>query len=143
MNVLFDTSVLVPAVVDQLANHGACFHAFAERTTAPEQGFCSTHALAECYSVLTALPLKRRVTPGDAQRIIDETFLTRLTVVSLETLAYTEAIARVVEHGLFSGAVYDALHVLAAEQAGCSRIYTYNTDHFLPLVSSGLQVTAP
>ncbi|MFO8043030.1 MAG: PIN domain-containing protein [Alkalispirochaeta sp.] len=143
MNVLFDTSVLVPAVVDQLANHAACFHLFAERTTAPERGFCSTHALAECYSVLTALPLRRRVTPDEARRLIDETFVARLTVVSLKTPAYTEAIARVAGQGLVSGVVYDALHVVAAEQAQCSRIYTYNTDHFLPLVSNGLQVTSP
>ncbi|MEX2445042.1 MAG: PIN domain-containing protein [Alkalispirochaeta sp.] len=143
MNVFFDTSVLVPAVVDQLANHGVCFQVFAEHTVAPERGFCSTHALAECYSVLTALPLRRRVTPGEAQRIIQESFVSRLTVVALETPAYTEAIARVAERGLVSGTIYDALHVMAAEQAECSRIYTYNTDHFLPLVADTLQVTTP
>ncbi len=143
MNALFDTSVLVPAVVDQLANHGVCFQVFAAHTSAPERGFCSTHALAECYSVLTALPLRRRVTPGEAQRLIRETFVSRLTVVSLETLAYTEAVARVAERGMVSGAVYDALHVMAAEQAECTRIYTYNTDHFLPLVTGGLEVSTP
>lgn len=83
------------------------------------------------------------MTAGEARRIIQETFVTRLTVVSLETPAYTEAVARVAEQGLVSGAVYDALHVMAAEQAECTRIYTYNTDHFFPLVAEGFQVTAP
>jgi len=51
---LFDPSVLVPALVDQLANHTVCFSAFLTGTSGTNTGFCSTHALAACYSILTA-----------------------------------------------------------------------------------------
>lgn len=49
----FDTSVLVPAVVDQLANHEAAFEAFLNHTASPHRAYCSTHALAECYATMT------------------------------------------------------------------------------------------
>ena len=42
-----------------------------------------------------------------------------------------------------SGVVYDALHLIAAERAGCQRIYTYNLAHFNRLKPLGITVTAP
>ena len=63
MRTLFDTSVLIPAVVDQLGNHEAAFDAFRQHGDGERRGCCSTHALAECYATLTALPLPSRVLP--------------------------------------------------------------------------------
>ena len=51
MRVLFDTSVLVSAFVDQLSNHTAAFATFASYTSAEHDSFRSPHALAEIYSV--------------------------------------------------------------------------------------------
>ena len=48
MRTLFDTLVLVPALVDQLGNHRAAFHALHRCTDGDDRGYCSTHALAEC-----------------------------------------------------------------------------------------------
>ena len=63
MKASFDTSALVTVIVDQLPNHAvalACYRRLAQRRRGP-QAVCSTHALAECYATLTALPLPRRL----------------------------------------------------------------------------------
>ena len=61
MRVFFDTSALVPVVTDQLPNHTTAFARFVAEMRSGGPVFTSTHALAECFSTLTALPLKRRI----------------------------------------------------------------------------------
>ena len=63
MKAFFDTSALVTAIVDQVPNHAAalaCYRRLAQPRRGPK-AVCSTHALAECYATLTALPLPRRL----------------------------------------------------------------------------------
>ena len=143
MRVFFDTSVLVPAMVDQLNNHERSFSTFMEYTGDKHEGFCSTHVLAECYSVMTALPLRRRISPADARQLIRETVTGRLTVIPLDTDDYLEAIERVSNMGLVSGIIYDSLHLVAAERAASERLYTYNIDHFRQIGSGQVTITAP
>lgn len=146
MKVLFDTSALVTAVVDQLPNHEAalaCFRRFAVSGRAGRDAICSTHALAECYATLTALPLARRIQPGEAARLVEESFLRHLEVVPLSVADYKAALARVVGLGLRSGTIYDALHAQCAERQGCGRIITYNAADFERLKPPGIEITTP
>jgi len=143
MKVLFDTSVIVPALVDQLSQHPACFAKYISYTSGDNQGFCSAHCLAECYAVLTALPLPRRITTDEALLLIKESIIDRLEIVSLNPAHYLDAIADVARHGLTSGIVYDALHISAAVQASCSRIYTNNLEHFRTICPAQILVSAP
>ncbi len=143
MTTLFDTSVLVPALVDQLGNHPVCFSAFFEATNEGNKAVCSTHALAECYSVLTSLPVERRITTPEATQLIQESILPRFTVVSLDTEDYRAALQAVAEAGLTSGSVYDSLHVIAARKAACDRILTYNLKHFEAIRPSDISVSTP
>ncbi len=143
MTVLFDTSVLVPALVDQLANHPACFSALISGTSGSNRGVCSTHALVECYSVLTSLPVRRRITAPDARRLVEESILPRFTVVALDAEDYRSAIRIVAESGLTGGIIYDALHLAAARREGCDRILTYNLRHFNALCPAEISVSAP
>ncbi len=133
MKILFDTSVLVPAFVDQLSNHPAAFAAFSSYTSGEHMGFCSTHALAEAYSVLTSLPLPKRITSVEAHLIVEENMLNRLSVIELNGQDYANALRAVSHRGLTGGIIYDALHLEAAKRAGCTRIYTYNLAHFRAL----------
>ena len=103
MRVLFDTSVLVPAVVDQLANHEAALDALLAYTGGEHSGYCSTHALAECYATLTALPLRRRVLPAEARQLVEESILERLAAVPLTRDDYAAALRRVSDGGFASG----------------------------------------
>lgn len=143
MRILFDTSVLVPAVVDQLPNHEAALDAFLSYTEGANAGYCSTHALAESYATLTALPLRRRILPVEARQLVEESLLVRLTAVPLTRDDYTDAVRRVSERGLASGVVYDALHVCCAERIPVDRILTHNLADFERLRPAGIGVTAP
>ena len=143
MNVFFDTSVLVPAIVDQLSNHPASFAVFHQYTNKPHDGYCSTHALAECYSVLTSLPLPKRISPMEAQILIEESILNRLKVIELFRTDYLDALQNVSKKGLSGGILYDALHLTAALKEHCTRVYTYNVDHFRSLAPDIITITTP
>lgn len=143
MTVFFDTSVIVPALVDQLSNHAAALEVYARLSSGRNTGVTSTHALAECYSVLTGIPLPRRVTAAEAKLLVNESVLGRLTVVDLAKSDYVAAIERISRHGLVGGIVYDALHAISAEKAGCTRLYTYNVDHFRTICADSILVSAP
>ena len=143
MKVLFDTSVLVPAFADQLANHEPAFECFRKESVLHERAVCSCHALAETYATLTALPLPRRISAAEAARLVGANFSRHLKLVSLVTEDYSTALQMTSERGLVSGQIYDALHVVAAIKSGCSRIYTYNLRHFRALAPSDMEICAP
>jgi predicted nucleic acid-binding protein len=93
--------------------------------------------------VLTALPLSRRVTPAEARQLVEESVAGQLTVRPLSETDYLEAIELVARHGLSSGAVYDALHVVAALRLQCERIITYNVRHFQMFAPDHITVVTP
>jgi len=143
MRTLFDTSVLVPALVDQLGNHRAAFDALHRYTDDDDRGYCSTHALAECYATLTALPLPKRVLPEEARSLVEESICGRLSAIEMVLDDYLEVLCHVARLGLTSGAVHDALHVRCAQKAAVDRILTYNVAHFERFDLAGIDVMAP
>lgn len=143
MRTLFDTSVLVAALVDQLGSHEAAFAAFRHYTDAGHRGFCSTHALAECYATLTALPIRPRIPPEHARLLIEETVCGRLTVVALAPDDYTAVLAQAAALGLASGAVYDALQARCAVKERVEQILTYNLADFERFRLDDIAVSAP
>lgn len=143
MKVFFDTSVLVPAVTDQLPNHPAALACLVSRLKKRgAEVMTSSHALTECYATLTALPLPRRITGPEAVQLIETNFLKRLRILNLTQADTLAAIKQTSASGGISGRVYDALHVVAARKADCRRIYTYNLDHFR-LLASDMEITTP
>ncbi len=143
MRTLFDTSVLVPAVVDQLANHQSSFRALRRHSSGEHWGCCSTHALAECYATLTALPLPSRVLPEQARVLVEESIGKRLQTVPLTSEDYLHVLRRVADLGLPSGAIYDALHARCAQKAVVDQILTYNVADFERFELEDIVVTAP
>lgn len=143
MKVLFDTSVLVAACVVDLKNHETAFECFVQYTESPHKACWTVHSMAEVYATLTTLPLKRRIQPAEAHSLIGQTLISRLALLELPENFYNQAIDRVARLGLVSGVVYDALHLVAAESAGCERLVTYNLKHFQRLNPDGVVVTAP
>lgn len=145
MRALFDSSVLVTAVVDQLPRHAAALACY-RRFRGPggrAAGLCTTHALAECYATLTALPLSPRIQPAEAARLVRDNFLADLAIVELSAADYDAALARVERLGLSSGIVYDAIHLAAAERKRCDRLYTFNLGDFQRLGAAGLAIMSP
>ena len=143
MRTLFDTSVLVPAVVDQLVNHEAALDALVRYAHGEHEGYCSAHTLAECYATLTALPLQTRIVPGEAVMLVEENVVGKLSVVDLSVDDYRNVLRRVANLGLTSGAIYDALHMDCARQVAADQILTYNVTHFDRFQVPGIAVREP
>ena len=143
MRTLFDTSVLVAALVDQLGNHEAAFQAFRRYSSGEHSGICSTHALAECYATLTALPVAPRISPEQAHRLVEETVAGRLAVSALAADDYRIVLREVAAFGLGSGAVYDALHARCARNERVDQILTYNLSDFERFDLPGITIAAP
>lgn len=140
---LFDTSVLVAALVDQLGNHEAAFRALQQYTSSENDGFCSTHTLAECYATMTALPVARRISPEEARLVIEDTIVERIGVVSLGEKDYRAVLGDVAALGLSSGAIYDALHAQCARKERVDQILTYNLADFERFELDGISIAAP
>lgn len=90
----------------------------------------ASHTIAELYAVLTTLPVRPRITPDTAHRLILENVRKIAKVVALSVSDYEATVERLAELGLPGGAIYDALIVRAGQKAGAERILTLNTADF-------------
>ena len=135
MKVLFDTSVLVPALIVNHPKHSVCFSRIKAAESKQIQGFISTHSLAETYSVITRLPIQPRITPQQAQSIIVD-ILQYLEVIPLLSNDYQIAIAQMATLNIPGGGIFDALIAQAALKAEVAVILTLNPNHFTRLGSA-------
>ncbi|MBD2567318.1 type II toxin-antitoxin system VapC family toxin [Anabaena lutea] len=135
MKVLFDTSVLVPALIVNHPNHSMCFSWLKSAESRKVQGFISTHSLAETYSVITRLPIQPRLTPQQAQSIIVD-ISQYLEAIPLLSNDYQTAIAQMANLNLPGGGIFDALIAQAAIKAEVNVLLTLNPNHFTRLGSA-------
>jgi predicted nucleic acid-binding protein len=132
MKVLFDTSVLVPAIIVNHPQHSVCFSHLRAAKSAQIQGFISTHSLAETYSVITRLPIQPRINPQQAQIIVVD-ISQYLQGIPLLVNDYQDAIALMATLNLPGGAIFDALIAQAALKAEVDALLTLNPNHFTRL----------
>jgi predicted nucleic acid-binding protein len=125
--IFLDTSVLI-AIAQVNHIHRAPSRKLWEQCTILEASI-STHALAEVYGALTAMPPGMRISPRDAVAAID-TFLLRLAPVALSAEEYIETLRGASDRGHSGGMIYDALHLASARKVNAERIYTWNLKHF-------------
>ena len=135
---MFDTSVLVPALVEQHPNHIAAVDLLNRAHAGEFPWFIGAHSLAECYATLTA-----RVKPfGIPPLVVAQTLNAGLlsssaTIVELSWTDYQRTIEKVANLGLSSGTIYDALLATAAQKAAIERLYTFNLKRFLQVWPEG------
>jgi len=137
VRVVFDTSVLVAALFQAHPHHERAhlwLEAVAEGTF---EGIFSRHALAETWSVLTRLPLKPKLSGSEALQVLERLRENGFTRVDLTAETYDVALRRCVDRGLTSGAVFDALHLAAAEAAAADVMLTFNVKDFGRLSGEG------
>ncbi|MDV2995423.1 MAG: tRNA(fMet)-specific endonuclease VapC [Chroococcidiopsis sp. SAG 2025] len=132
MRVLFDTSVLVAAILVSHPQHPACFARLKAAESRQVLGFVSTHSLAEIYSVMTRLPVQPRITPHQAQSAIADVSQ-YLEIVPLLSDEYLAAIAQMVAINVPGGGIFDALIAQAALKAHVNILLTLNPNHFTRL----------
>lgn len=132
MKVVFDTSVLVACLVAGHRHRGRarCWLEAAE--TGQLEGFATWHAMSETWSVLTRLPLTPRITALAAWAAVRR-LRSSLTLVPPTERIYRVALARCTQRKLSSGVVFDALHLVAAEEVRADALLTFNHADFARL----------
>lgn len=139
----FDTSVLVAALVQAHPHHGVAFPRLKSVHEGKAAGAVTTHALAELFATLTALPLKPKIPPGEVQRLMNRNIGAHFEVIPLTAGMHAAALDLTVRQGLPNGAVYDALHLTGARSAGCDHLLTLNLKHFKALAPADPFVISP
>jgi predicted nucleic acid-binding protein len=132
VKILFDTSVLVAALLTNHSKHSLAFPSLEATQRREIREYISAHSLAELYSVLTRLPEPLRVSPIEAQAMIAD-LNGYLEVVSLQAEDYQAAIANMVILKLPGGGVFDALIAQVALKAEVNHLLTLNAKDFIRL----------
>jgi predicted nucleic acid-binding protein len=127
---LFDTSIIIAALVESHPKHEIAFPWLKQAKTKTFELVIASHTLAELYAVLSTLPIKPRISPAVAWRLIHENIEAVSKVISLTSSEYSAVVKRLSTSGLKGGIVYDALIAKVAQKAGVKRLLTFNSDHF-------------
>jgi len=127
---LADTSIIVAALVETHPRHHDALAVLDRVNGATAKLAVSSHCLAEVFASLTTMPTIPRMTPEMVQEVLATGLLASAEIVSLSARDYELAIDHMVRLGLVSGAIYDALHVRAAEKAECDELVTFNGRDF-------------
>ena len=127
MKWFFDTSVLIPAFVEDHEDHERCLAVYAPSNK--RIACCAAHSLAEVYAGLTRLPGVFRASPKQAILFLSD-IEDHLTIVSLDSAEYLTAIRQASANGIVGATIYDALLAACAIKARAETIYTDNERHF-------------
>jgi len=130
MKVLFDTSVLVAALVQGHPVHDRA-RPWLSRALAGEIEFLvAAHTLLELFAVLTRMPTRPRIQPGPALTLIRENVEEPARVVTLGLSDHRTALRRAADLGLSGGVIYDLLIAVAADKADIDTLLTLNPGDF-------------
>lgn len=137
MKVLFDTSVLVAAIVEPHPMHSQALPWLKQAKKKEIEFFISCHSLAELYAVLTTLPVHPRIGPQTARRLIREDIETSARIISLSSSDYIATIQQMADLGMAGGCIYDALIARAARKSNIDRLLTFNANDFIRVWPEG------
>jgi predicted nucleic acid-binding protein len=130
MITLFDTSVIIAALVEAHPIHQRAFPWLKQAKEKHFELIAAGHTLAELYAILSTLPTKPRISPAAAWRLIHENIEAVAKIVSLTAAEYGAVIKKISEKGLAGGITYDALIAKVAEKSKVEQLLTLNPDHF-------------
>ena len=108
-----------------------------------EQMVIAAPTLVETYSVLTRLPRPRRLVPSMAIALIQDNFVERGSVISLESAAYLRLLQRAATDQIAGGRIYDAVIAACVRMAGADVVLTFNERDFLPFADTDLTIVVP
>lgn len=128
MKAVFDTSVLVAAMLTGHPAYAACLPYLKQAQVGQITGIIATHTLAELYAVLTRIP-QARISPKLAQNLITDN-LQAFQKVPLTKADYQAAIDLMVANQLPGGGIYDALIAQVATTTQADVLLTLNPRHF-------------
>lgn len=130
MRILFDTSVLVAAIVEAHPAHERALPWLARGRSGKIELVVAAHSAAETFAVLSTMPLSPRIGAGLARQLVRENVLSVARVVALSARDYRAVIDELGDLGVAGGAVYDALIARVAVKAKVDQLLTLNPKHF-------------
>lgn len=130
MRILFDTSVLIAAMIEGHSAHRVALPWLQRIRAKTDAGLVAAHTLIELYAVLTRLPVSPRISPAMALQLIQNNVLDTCTIVTFSDAEYAVLLKHLVDLGIVGGVVYGALPLHAAWTAGVDRIVTLNAHDF-------------
>ncbi len=92
--------------------------------------------------MLTALPVRPRIAPTTAARIIDKNIERHAKIVALTASDYRRVVHQLARLGLSGGVVYDAIIVRSAAKAEVERLVTLNPNHFTRVWPEGADIVS-
>jgi predicted nucleic acid-binding protein len=128
--VLFDTSALIAALIESHPHNARVLPWLQRVKEGKDTGVISAHSLAELYATLTNYPIKPRISPQEAQQLIQQNILDVFEVITLSEQDYMSVINHLSESGIIGGVIYDALILKAALKANVDYVVTLNEKDF-------------
>jgi predicted nucleic acid-binding protein len=138
MKVFLDTNVLLAAVLEKHAAHERAFAVLQRVQEGKDEGFVSSHSLAEFYANLTRLPAPFRHSPEQALLSMEENILKHFKISSLTGNDYRALIREAALGGIQGGTVYDAVLLKSAHKAAVDQIYTLNLKYLEAVAASNI-----
>ncbi len=144
MKILFDTSVIVAAIVETHPMHNRAFPWLKRAIQKEFHMFVACHTIAEVYGVLTTIPVSPKITPALALQLIQENIETKAEIISLTASDYIDIIKNVAKFNLSGGIIYDAIIAGAAQKIKADKLLTFNIKDFKRVWPDGLaQIISP
>jgi predicted nucleic acid-binding protein len=134
MAAYFDTSILLPIVINRHENNQAARELLRSCLKNGQEIFTVLHTYGEMYNHLTRNVTPFQLSPTQAQHVLLE-LLPQVVNFRSYPRAYHAAIQRCVKTDLRRAVVYDAIHLEAAIEGGADILYTDNTKDFNRLLS--------
>jgi predicted nucleic acid-binding protein len=132
MKVLFDTNILVAAMIELHPSHAISLPWVQQVRNQSILGYISTHSIAELYAVMTRLPLSKPLSPQQVHDAIVNNLETFHTV-DLESTDYLSVLKNVSQLNITGGGIYDGIIAQAALKANVDILLTSNSKHFVRL----------
>lgn len=129
--VFFDTSVIVPGLIDGHQFHGAVTPYFQQVAQREIERVISARGLAETFRWLSALQITGAppLSPPQAAQMTGR-LAEQSSVVELGRDDYRETLGRMADLDRGGPAIYDVLHGLAALKAECETLLTLDRDFY-------------
>ena len=130
MRILFDTLVIVAAMVETHPLHEQSLPWLKKAKAKDFELIIAAYTLAELYAVLSTLPVRPRISPGIVWQLIHENIESTAKIITLTPSEYCLTIKSMSEKGFSGGIIYDALIAQAALKAKADRLLTLNKKDF-------------
>jgi predicted nucleic acid-binding protein len=138
-----DTSVMIAAMCAWHEHHEQALTELERRLAARESLVVAAPALVEAYAVLTRLPPPHRMSPPDANTLLETNFLAEGTLAVLNGKAYRSSLREAAAHGVAGGRTYDWVIAACAKAARVKVLLTFNARDFVGLRLDGIELRVP